>query len=87
MILRKLVVRFVTLHPREFMSFYLDIINVIQIFTCQNSTREFQRTIKMEADGGMLSVLLLLKNEQERLDTKAHFYSFILVDHISDLIF
>ena len=87
MILRKLVSRFVTRHTREFMSFYPDIIIVMQIFTRQNSTREFQRLIRMEAYGGMLSVLSLLKNEQAKIRHKGTLLFFILIDHISDLIF
>ena len=71
MILRKLVARFVTLHTGEFMSFYPDIIIVMQIFARQSSNREFQRLIKMRAYGGMLSVLLLLKNEQEKVRQKS----------------
>ena len=71
MILRKLVARFVILHTGELMSFYPDIVIVMQMFTCQNSTREFQRLIKMEAYRGVLSVLLLLKNEQEKVRHKS----------------
>ena len=53
------------------MCFYPDIIIVMQIFTHQNFTREFQRLIKIEACGGMLSVLFLLKNEQEKVRHKS----------------
>ena len=42
--------------------------------------------IKMEVYRELLSVLLLLKNEQEKVKHKSTFYSVILIDHISDLI-
>ena len=86
---RKLVARFMTLHTRELMSFHPDIIIVMQIFTRQNSTREFQRLIKMEASGrnAVCFVVVPEKSAGKVRHKSTLLYSFILIDHISDLIF
>ena len=72
MILRKLVARFVTLHTGELMSFYPDIIIVMRKYSLAKTLRvSFKGSSKWRPTRGMLSVLLLLKNEQEKVRHKS----------------